>query len=316
MTRFAFASKCGRRDARGLSPEAAALIFGDQSSEIIGPAPSPLGPALFRVNAVLDASEITFEEAEEELRAELAAEAARRAIDDLRDPVDDLLAEGLTLEELAETTELVLGRIDYTPTSEEGIAAYDAFREAAMAVDEGDFPELLTLSDGGLFALRLDAIVPPTLPPLAQIRPEVRADWRADAIRAAINARAEMLLGELAQGATLEDLGRVETERDIRRQGFIPDAPPTLVAQLFQLGAVGDVVLVPGADRALIAQLDAINPAARDDPNTQILLQVLGQAVAQTQAQDVFEAYGQALQTGAGIRLDQAVINAVHAQFP
>ena len=88
------------------------------------------------------------------------------------------------------------------------------------------------------------------------------------------------------------------------------------MAQLFQLGAVGDVVLVPGADRALIAQLDAINPAARDDPNTQILLQVLGQAVAQTQAQDVFEAYGQALQTGAGIRLDQAVINAVHAQFP
>ena len=101
-----------------LLPEAAALIFGDQSSEIIGPAPSPLGPALFRVNAVLDASEITFEEAEEELRAELAAEAARRAIDDLRDPVDDLLADGLTLEELAETTELVLGRIDYTPTSE------------------------------------------------------------------------------------------------------------------------------------------------------------------------------------------------------
>ncbi|WP_439139837.1 SurA N-terminal domain-containing protein [Roseicyclus sp.] len=299
-----------------LLPEAAELIFGDQTSEIIGPAPTRLGPALFRVNAVLDASEITFEEAEEELRAELAAEAARRAIDDLRDPVDDLLAEGLTLEELAETTELVLGRIDYTPTSEEGIAAYDAFREAGLAVNEGDFPELLTLSDGGLFALRLDAVVPPTLPPLAEIRPAVRADWRADAIRAAINARAEVLLGMLAQGAALEELGQVAIERDIRRQGFIPDAPPTLVAQLFQLDAVGDVVMVPGADRSLIVQLDAINPAARDDPNTQILLQVLGQAVAQTQAQDVFEAYGQALQTGAGIRLDQAVINAVHAQFP
>lgn len=299
-----------------LLPEAAALIFADQDREIIGPAPTPLGPALFRVNAVLDASEITFDEAKEELRAELAAEAARRAIDDLRDPVDDLLAEGLTLEELAETTELVLGRIDYTPTSEDGIAAYDAFRAAALDVDEGDFPELLTLSDGGLFALRLDAIVPPTLPPLAEVRADVRADWRADAIRGAINARAEALMGLLAQGATLEELGQVAIERDIRRQGFIPDAPPTLVAQLFELGALGDVVLVPGTDRALIAQLDAINPAARDDPNTQILVQVLGQAIAQTQAQDVFEAYGQALQAEAGIRLDQAVINAVHAQFP
>ena len=68
---------------------------------------------------------------------------------------------------------------------------------------------------------------------------------------------------------------------------------------------------------SVVVQLaTAINPAARDDPNTQILVQVLGQAIAQTQAQDVFEAYGQALQAEAGIRLDQAVINAVHAQFP
>lgn len=299
-----------------LLPEAATLIFDDQTSEIIGPAPTPLGPALFRVNGVLDAAETTFEEAEEELRAELAAEAARRAIDDLRDPIDDLLAEGLTLEELAETTELVLGRIDYTPTSEDEIAAYDAFRAAALGVATGDFPELLTLSDGGLFALRLDAVVPPTLPPLAEIRAEVRADWQADAIRAAIAAQAEAISGQLAQGAALEDLGQVVMERDIRRQGFIPDAPPTLVVQLFQLGAVGDVVLVPAQDRTIIAQLDAINPATRDDPNTQILLQVLGQAVAQSHAQDLFEAYGRALQTEAGIRLDQAVINAVHAQFP
>lgn len=318
-------------DARGLSfddvdlgevtradllPEAAALVFDDQTSEIIGPAPTALGPALFRVNAVLDASEITFEEAEEELRAELAAEAARRAIDDLRDPVDDLLAEGATLEELAATTEMVLGRIDYTPTSEEGIAAYDAFRDAAMAVSEGDFPELLPLSDGGLFALRLDAVVPPTVPPLAEIRAEVRADWRASAIREALAAHAEVLMSRVAQGEALETLGEVAVERDIRRQGFIPDAPPTLGPQIFQLADVGDVVLVPGADRMLIAQLDAINPAARDDPGTEILMQVLGQAVAQTQAQDIFEAYGQALQAEAGIRLDQAVINAVHAQFP
>jgi peptidyl-prolyl cis-trans isomerase D len=33
-------------------------------------------------------------------------------------------------------------------------------------------------------------------------------------------------------------------------------------------------------------------------------------------AQDMFESYGRALQSDAGIRLDQSVINAVHAQFP
>ena len=299
-----------------LSPEAAEAIFSDTQSEIIGPVRADLGPALFRVNAVLDASETPFEEAQEELRAELAAEAARRAIDDLRDPVDDLLAEGATLEELAETTDLAVGSIDYTPVSEDGIAAYDAFREAAMVTELGDFPELIELSDGGLFALRLDEVVPPALPPLAEIRMEVTADWRATALRAALAARGEAIVAELAAGARLEDLGQIATETQVRRQGFIPDAPPALAGQIFQLAAPGDVVLVPGADRALVVRLDTINPAARDDPNTQLLLQVLGQAVAQSVAQDVFEAYGQALQAEAGIQLNQSVINAVHTQFP
>lgn len=303
--------------ARGdLSAEAAEAIFSDTESEIIGPVQSVLGPALFRVNAVLDASEVPFEEAEEELRAELAAEAARRVIDDLRDPVDDLLAEGATLEELAADTEMRLGAIELTPASEDGIAGYDAFREAARLAEEGDFPELLELSDGGLFALRLDEVVPPTLPPLDDVREAVAESWRAGVLREQLAARGETLVGQLATGATLESLGSVSAEAQVRRQDFIPDAPPTLVAQVFRLSQPGDVVLVPGADRALIARLDAINPAARDDPTTQILTQIIGQSVAQSMAQDIFEGYGQAMQAEVGIRLDQSMINAVHTQFP
>jgi len=305
----------GEVAAADLSPEAAEVIFADTDSEILGPLPSSLGPALFRVNAVLDASEVSFEEAQEELRAELAAEAARRAIDDLRDPVDDLLASGATLEELDAETEMVLGTIDYSPSSEGGIAAYDDFRDAAEAAETGDFPELLELSDGGLFALRLDELVPPALPPLEEIRDEVAASWRAGVLRDQLAARGETLVGELATGTTLEDLGRVDTEVQIRRQDFIPDAPDTLVAQVFRLEEPGDVVLVPGADRALIARLDAINPAARDDPTTQIMTRMVAQTVAQSIAQDIFEAYGQAMQGEIGIRLDQSMINAVHSQF-
>mgnify|MGYP000417875202 CR=1 FL=1 len=295
----------------------AQAIFADTESEILGPLESTFGGwALFRVNAVLDATETSFDEAQEELRAELAAEAARRAIDDLRDPVDDMLAGGATLEELAADTEMELGQIDYTPTAETGIAGYDAFREAALAVEEGDFPELLELSDGGLFALRLDATVPPTLPPLAEIEDEVAAAWRARALRDQLATRGEALVAQLVAGSTLEDLGRVDVEQQIRRQDFIPDAPPTLVAQVFQLQAPGDTVLVPAADRAIIARLDAVNPAARDDPGTMVLTQIMGQSIAQSMAQDIFEAYGTAVQTEAGISLNQSMINAVHAQFP
>ncbi|KPQ14562.1 MAG: peptidyl-prolyl cis-trans isomerase D [Rhodobacteraceae bacterium HLUCCO18] len=299
-----------------LPAAAAEVIFADTESEIIGPLPSRLGPALYRVNAVLEATETSFEEARADLREELADDAARRQIAVMREEIDDLLASGATLEELAETTPMTLGQIDFTPASEDGIAAYDTFREAARAVEERDFPEVLDLSDGGLFALRLDEIVPPTVPPLAEIEDEVAEAWRVTALREALTARADQLVGQIATGAALESLGDVATETQLRRQDIIPDMPPTLVAQAFELSGPGDVVAIPGARSAHIVRLDAVNPAARDADDTGMLLQILDQTVAQSMAQDIFESYGRALQDDAGIRLDQSVINAVHAQFP
>jgi peptidyl-prolyl cis-trans isomerase D len=306
----------GEVDRGDLPAGAAEVIFADTEAEILGPLPSSLGPALYRVNAVLEATETPFEEARDDLREELADEAARRAIADMREEIDDLLASGATLEELAETTEMTLGRIDFTAASEDGIAAYEAFRAAAADIGEGDFPEVLDLSDGGIFALRLDEIVPPAVPPLAEIEQEVAAAWRVTEVRTALAQRAEDLVAQITTGAALEELGEVTQERLIRRQDTIPGLPPTLVAQAFGLEAPGDVVAIPGAQTAHVVRLDAVNPANRAGADTAALVQFVNQAVAQSLAQDIFESYGRALQADAGISLDQSVINAVHSQFP
>ena len=265
-----------------LGAAAAEAVFSDDESEIIGPVETAIGPALFRVNAVLQATEIPFEDARDDLAAEMADAAARRQIDDMREMIDDLLAGGATLEELADDTAMTLGTIDYTAASEEGIAAYDSFREAAGAVEEGDFPELLELSDGGLFALRLDEIVPPALPPLDEIEAEVAEAWAATALRDAVAERASQLVGQIATGATLESLGDTTQERLIRRQDLLPDLPPTTAAQVFQMENEGDIVMIPGADAAHVIRLDAINAANRNAPDTSILIQILDQTIAQS----------------------------------
>ncbi|MEX3015642.1 peptidylprolyl isomerase [Gymnodinialimonas hymeniacidonis] len=306
----------GEVSADDLGAAAAEAIFSDDESEIIGPVETGLGPTLFRVNAVLEASEITFEEARVDLAAEMAEDAARREIDAMREEMDDMLASGATLEELSNDTAMSLGTIDYTLASEDGIAAYDNFRDAAAEVEEGDFPILLELSDGGLFALRLDEVVPPTLPPLEGIEDEVAEAWTISALRDAVAARATELLGQMATGATLEDLGDTAEERLIRRQDLLPDLPPTTVAQVFQMDAVGDVVMIPGAEAAHVIRLDAINSATRDGPDTSILLLILEQTISQSIATDIFEAYGQATQAEAGFTTNSGVINSVHAAFP
>ena len=191
-----------------LSDAAAEAIFAEDAGDIIGPVDSTFGPALFRVNAVLDATEVTFEEARDDLRSELAEDAARRAILEEFQVIEDALAGGAEIEELAEETLMQHGTIDFDETSEAGIAAYDGFRVAAALAADGDFPEAIELSDGGVFALRLDDIVPPRVPLLSEIEADVAAAWTAEGLRAALESRALEMIAEIAvSGARLEDLG-------------------------------------------------------------------------------------------------------------
>lgn len=74
--------------------------------------------------------------------------------------------------------------------------------------------------------------------------------------------------------------------------------------------------MIPGAEAAHIVRLDAVNSGTRGAPDTDILLLILDQTIAQSMATDIFEAYGQALQADAGITMNQGVINSVHASFP
>lgn len=300
-----------------VSPAEAEALFSDSDAEFIGPVTSPFGPAIFRVNAVLDATEQPFEEVQEELRAELASAAARRAIADLREGYDDLLASGATLEEVAEETQMTLGTLRFDGSQEEGIAAYEAFRAAAATVDEGDFPEILDLSDGGLFALRLDQIVLPTLPPLDEVRDAVIADWQIYATQAALLARAEEIRADIAaSGRRLERFGGLLRETDARRNDFIADAPEGVMEAVFDLSRIGEIAVVGGIDQALVIRLDGITPANRADPDTDLLANILTQQISQSLTADIFEDFGRQLQSSVGLTFDQSVVNQVHASFP
>ena len=307
----------GETAASDLSNAAAAVIFADTENEIIGPLESRFGPALYRINAVLEATEVPFEDAATDLRDELAEDTARRAIDAMIEDFDDLLAGGAELEELVAETDMVLGTVTWMAGDDTGIAGYAEFGEAAARAELGDFAELGALSDGGQFALRLDEVIPPTIPPLEEIRDEVTEAWRGTQLRERLADRAQSLVTQLALTGSLEDLDlATQTEELIRRNDFIPDAPLTLVAQVFQLQNAGDVVAIPAARAAWIARLDSINPGTRGAADTAALSGVFAAQGAQAISQDLFEAYGQALEAEIGITLDSNVIAAVQAQFP
>ncbi len=304
----------GDVDRRDLGA-AADGVFAATPGDVVGPFATDLGPALFRMNAVLAAQVTTFEEASADLRQELSADRARRQIDTLAEDFNDMLAGGATLEQLAETTQMEVGTLSFDQNSFSGIAAYETFRLAANSVTEDDFPTLENLEDGGVFALRLDAITPPTLRPFDEVADQVRTAWDAEKMRDAINARAAQIAATITPDSNINDTGLLAiAEPSLTRRSFVEGTPPAFMTEVFEM-APGEVRVVPSSRNTLIVRLESIAPPAADDPNTTANRDAVLQSAAAGIAQDIFQAYANTLQTQTDVTLDQAAINAIHAQF-
>lgn len=292
--------------------EAGPDVFAAGEIGVVGPLPSPFGPALYRINGILEAEETTFEEARADLKAELALDAARRAIAARMAALDDRLAAGDTLEDLADEPGMQVGTIDLKPATVEGLAAYAPFRERAARITDRDFPELFALGDGGVAAIRLDGIVPPALQPFEAVADRVAQDARAGRLAEALAARAAEAETAVAAGASPGVFGIVDVITGLPRDGFVEDAPPALVAAAFGLPAGGVARVVEG-DYVAVIRLDAILPADMEAPEASMLTALLSGQLAQDMGQDMFALFARAVEGAADIRLDANAIAAVHA---
>ncbi len=290
-------------------------VFGAQSGDIVGPLPTSLGPALFRVNAVLPAQNVPFEEAREVLEETLAISRATRAVEARAQEIDDRLAGGATLEDLAEETKMNLGTIDWTQESSEGIAAYGAFREAAASLSADAFPQIDQLEDGGVFAMRLDETKPERPEPFEQARDAVETAWRNAQIVEALTAKAENLTGTLAEADGFVAAGLTpQLGEGLTRSSYVDGTPDDFMDQVFDLEE-GGVAVLPAGDSVVVLRLDAVTPAGEDD-QTQALMDRLSQQLDQALAQGLFDIYSNAVMRDADPQIDQRAVSAVHVNFP
>lgn len=295
--------------------EAGEAVFAGEVGDVVGPLPSDLGPALFRINGVLPEHNTTFEQAEPELRATLAADRARRQVDVQSRDYDDLLAGGATLEDLAKESAMTLGTVDWFEGSDDKMAGYTEFREAAATITQDDYPEIESLSDGGIFAMRLDKVTPARDATFDEARDDVAADMTAQRTEAALTAKAEALMPQLKDGVGFADLGLDSIEEaDQARNAFIQNTPRSFVAQVFEMEE-GDVNLITGQGMVVIVRLDKILPAADNAEATALQAQLVEQ-MNQSLSQDILDIYTADTTVRARPQIDQRAVQAVHVNFP
>ena len=295
-------------------------VFALENTGVAGPLPSDLGPALYAMNAILVAQEVSFEEAQDSLSEEVALDRARRMIADRAQELDDLLAGGATLQELAAEAGMEFGTVEVTAEGGEGLAAYVEVREAALAASPDDFPELHEMEDGGVFALQLEEIREPALRPLDEVRAQAAALWVEAETSKRLLAEAEALAAAPDLAAAAAERGLEVTEvAPITRDGFVEGLPEGGVEAVFEM-AEGETRALAGdgteGASAHVVRLTSVTlPAAEDEAAAQMRTALDTQA-KQGIAQDALELFTRFIEAEAGVTLNQSAINAVHAQMP
>ncbi len=289
---------------------AGAAIFALETGGVTGPFPSDLGPALFRMNAILAARNTTFEQALPELREDQSAARARRVIEDQIDPITNLLAGGAQLSDVAEQTDMQIGEIEFTQDISIGIAGYAAFRDLAVQQDVGDFAQLEDLDDGGLFAIEVVAINPPALIPFEDVRADVIDGWdSSETLKIVMDDANE-------RAARINSFEGLETTQEtaIIRRGFINGTPPTFVTDVFEMN-VGDTQVMANGDSAIIVRLADIIEADQQDDTFAAETATISETAAEGIAQDIYEFYSRAVQLRTEVQINDAAVNAIHTNL-
>ena len=295
--------------------DAGAMVFGLTEPGVTGLADTDLGPALFRVNAILDGNVQTFKMVQDQLRTEAALDAAIGEIAAISEEVDDLLAGGATLEDVAAETQMELGTIDWHLATKDKISSYEEFQTAAAGVTVEDFPALATLSDNGLFAIRFEADVPAVLQPLEDLRDGVSDAWVAQAMQQQLLALAEKIAPQVSLNAPLASFGLIENiEDDMMRSDSVDGTPPTLLFNAFET-ALGSATVLEDSDGVIVLIPRVEHAADLNNSQVKSLQNILGDRINAALAKDIFEAFGNGAREAVDVNINQTTLRSVNSNL-
>lgn len=256
------------------------VAFGLELNKPSQPIKSALGWHILRVVRIVPPTTQSFDEAKAKLQADLAHNEAVDRLYTVANRVDDALAGGATLDEAA--AKFGLKRSVVASVDEKGLGR-DSQKVAlpvsptevlklAFTTEEGRTSRVTQASDGAIFVLHMDKIVPPTVRPLAEVKDKAVASWQIEKRKEIVAKQAEALAGEVTQGTQLAAVAAAKGLKAVNSPPFqrqsenATGVPPALVDKLFA-AKPGGVVTLSDATGSYVAQLAKVEaPQAAATP--------------------------------------------------
>ncbi len=272
----------GIMEIDALPPSLAEPAFALSEGAASAPVESMLGWHILRVVKVEPRQEPTFEEVREELATDVAMQIAIDSMVSIANQLDDELAAGASLDEVARTLNLTARRIEAIDRQGRNPAGEpvaelpaDGFLELAFKTETGRESLLTETASSDYFILRVDGVTPAQLRPLDEVRAEVTELWRSAQRAKLAREKAEALAERIEAGNEFEVVAAeagvtvAQTKPVTRFETAAASTPsPTLAAKLFQI-VVGEVTTATAAEGHLVAKLtEVVSADPYSDPDT------------------------------------------------
>lgn len=312
-----------RRDL--VDPKVADAAFGAaETGAVVGPVKGVFGQTIAQVVAITPAATKSFEEVRAEIEEETLASDSRKRLFEAIEKVETARDTGAALADAA--ARAGLRAVDYGPvdsfsfgTGGEIIADIPAeILKAAFKLEEGEESEATEFDDkSGYYFLSVTETTPPALIPYEKVAAEVEAKWRASEHAGRIAGTVKTLRDAVAKGKTLKEaaapLNRAPIVETISRRSAGETLTEPLVEQIFA-AAKGETISGPSGmgEAELVISIDDISfDVAKVSPDD---VSVFAQFVGNQMTQELVDAYTNAVGADAGIKVDEAQIDALFPQ--
>lgn len=252
--------KSGVADSK-VGDGAFALAEGAVSNPIQG----NLGWAVIKVAKVTPAKVVSLEEAKGKIEDEVKTEAAATKAYDLVQKYEAAHDKGSTLPEAAKAAVVTpqtfapatSGGMDEDGKPVEGLSP--RILKEAFALTQGGETDVVQDSKGEYFAVRVDKVIPPTLPSMEKIRPRLTQAFLQREMSKRLTDKLNELAERVRKGESLEavaaSVGSQVTHLSVNRNAAQQNrnVPPQLMQKLFS-AKVGEVVITGSG----VAKVEAI----------------------------------------------------------
>jgi peptidyl-prolyl cis-trans isomerase D len=248
-------------------PKVGDAAFALPEGAVSGPIQGNLGWAVIKVLKVTPGKTVTFDEARPKIEEEVKTEAAANKAYDLVQKYQAAHEKGSTLAEAAKAAGVT--PVTMAPVTASG---QDADAKPTAALSQRMLKEAFALSQGGetdaiqdtkgeYFALRVDKVVPPTLPSLDTLRPRLTQFYLQREMSKRLDAKLNELAARVKKGESLDavakSVGATVAHLSVTRNEAQQSRTlqPQQVQQIFAANA-GDVITTGAA----VAKIDSITP--------------------------------------------------------